>query len=99
MFPFFQVFRFLILVCAKTQALRIFYHFSKFIETLYFKNLHHFSVRVLIYFSKFCVLSNNDFIVDSAIFQTFLSLVCYQIMILLLIQQFFKLFSSVLRSQ
>ena len=28
------------------------------------------------------MLSNNDFIVDSAIFQTFLSLVCYRVMIL-----------------
>ena len=33
-------------------------------------------------FSKFCMLSNNDFIVDSAIFQTVLSFVCYRRMIL-----------------
>ena len=92
MLPFFQVFRFLILVCTKTQALRVFYHFSKFIETVYFKNLHYFSLRILICFSKFFMLSNNDFIVDSAIFQTFLSFLCYRIMILLLIQQFFKPF-------
>ena len=47
------------------------------------------------------MLSNNDFIVDSAIFQTFLSFLCYRIMILSFIvdSAIFQTFLSVLRSQ